>query len=218
MPTPVAGVEDLVGFGETDRHGVDQAIAVIAPIEAHLAADRRHAKRIAIAADAGNHAGNQCTRLRMFGIAERKRIEAGDRPRAHRENVAQNTADAGRGALVRLDIAWMVVTLHLEHDRKPVADSDDAGVLARSLNHPWRLGRQCAQMNFRRFVRAMLVPHRGENSELGEAWRTAEKLQNALVFLRLESVLGDQFGSDGGLVGDHKRSRFERARHAATLK
>jgi hypothetical protein len=46
----------------------------------------------------------------------------------------------------------------------------------------------------------MLVPHCGENSELGKAWRAAEKLQNTLVFLRLEPMLGDQFGSDGWLV------------------
>src|SRR4029077_2516761 len=65
------GVEDLVSLGETDRHGVDQAIAVIAPIKAYFAADRRHAERIAIAADAGDDAANQCTRLWMFGIAER---------------------------------------------------------------------------------------------------------------------------------------------------
>ena len=123
-------------------------VAVVAAMEPHLAADGRHAERIAVAADAGDHAGNEMACLRIFRIAERQRIEAGDRPRAHGEHVAQNAADAGRGALIGLDVARMVVALHLEHDGEPVADVDDAGVLARSLDHPRRLGRQRAQMDF----------------------------------------------------------------------
>src|SRR5258707_9229913 len=62
----------------------------------------------------------------------------------------------------------MVMALHLEHDRLAVTDIDDAGVLARALDHPGRLGRQPAQMQPRRLVRAVLVPHRRENPELGE--------------------------------------------------
>ena len=63
-------VEDLVLLGEADRHGVDQAVAVVAGVEAHLAADRRHAEGIAVAADAGDHAGDQMPRLRM--VADRR--------------------------------------------------------------------------------------------------------------------------------------------------
>ena len=37
-------VENLVFLGEADRHGVDQIVAVIARVEAHRAADRRHAE------------------------------------------------------------------------------------------------------------------------------------------------------------------------------
>ena len=80
-------------------------------------------------------------------IAERQRVEAGDRPRAHGEDVAQNAADAGRRALIGLDIARVVVALHLEDAGEPVADVDDAGVLARSLDDPRRLGRQLFQMH-----------------------------------------------------------------------
>ncbi len=52
-------IENLVGLGETDRHGIDQDIAVIAAVEPDLAADGRHAEGIAVAADAGDHAGHQ---------------------------------------------------------------------------------------------------------------------------------------------------------------
>ena len=37
-------VENLVRLGEAHRHGVDQVVAVVARVEAHLAADRRHAE------------------------------------------------------------------------------------------------------------------------------------------------------------------------------
>jgi hypothetical protein len=141
------GVEDLVRVGQPDRHGVDQAIAVIARMEAHRAADRRHAERIAVAADAGHDAADQAPGLVMLGIAEAERIEAGDRPRAHGEHVAQDAADAGRRALIGLDIARMIVALHLEHDRAAVADRDHAGVLARALDHVRAAGRQRPEMD-----------------------------------------------------------------------
>ena len=135
-------VKDLVGLGEADRHRVDEDVAVIAGVETHLPADGRHAEGIAVAADAGDHARHEVPRLGMFRRAKAQRVEAGDRPRTHREDVAQNAADAGGRALIGLDVARMVVALHLEDHRLPVADIDDAGILARPLDHPRRLGRQ----------------------------------------------------------------------------
>jgi hypothetical protein len=44
----------------------------------------------------------------------------------------------------------------------------------------------------------MLVPHRREDAELGEARLAADQVENALVFLRLEAVFGDQRGVMGG--------------------
>ena len=140
-------VKNLIRVGQAHRHGIDQAIAVIAAMKTHLATDGGHAEGIAVAADAGDHATDQGARFRMFRIAERQRIEAGDRPRPHGENIAQDAADAGCRALIGLDVARMVMALHLEHDGLPVADVDDAGVLARPLDHPGRLGRQRAQMD-----------------------------------------------------------------------
>jgi hypothetical protein len=141
--------------------------------------------------------------LGMLRIAERERVEAGDRPRPHGEDVAQDAADAGRRALVRLDVARVVVALHLEHHREPVADVDDAGVLARALDHPGRLGRQPAQMHLRGLVGAVLVPHRREDAELGEARRRGRSVEDALVSRRLEAVFGDKLRRDLGLVGNH---------------
>ena len=72
-------------------------------IEHELAADRGHADAVAVAADAANDAVDEVPRPRVGRVAEAQGIEDGDRAGAHREDVAQDPADAGRGALVRLD-------------------------------------------------------------------------------------------------------------------
>ncbi len=193
-------IKNLVGIGKPDRHRIDQDVAVIAGVETHLPADRWHAERIAIAADARDHARHQMPRFRMLRRAEAQCIEAGDRPCPHREHIAQNAADTGGRALIGLDVARMVVALHLEHDGLAVADVDHPGILARPLDHPGRLGRQPAQMQPRGFVRTVLVPHRGKNPELGKARHPADQLENALILVRLQPMAGDEFGGDLGLI------------------
>src|SRR5438477_12119900 len=137
-------------------------------MKSHLAADGRHAERIAVTADTSNHAGDKVPRPWMSWLPERQRVQTGDRPRAHCKDIAQDAADTGRGALIRLDEARVIVALHLEDHGEAVADVDDAGVFPWPLDHPGRLGRQPAQVNSRRLVRAMLVPHRREDSEFSE--------------------------------------------------
>ena len=61
------GVENLVRFGDADGHGVDQNIAVIARMEPHLPANGRHAKGIAIAANAFDDAGDEAAGFRVVG-------------------------------------------------------------------------------------------------------------------------------------------------------
>ncbi len=72
-------IEDAVGAGEPDRHGVDQDVAVVARIERDAAADRRHAEAVAVAADARHDAADEMARLRMVGRAEAQHVEARDR-------------------------------------------------------------------------------------------------------------------------------------------
>ncbi len=186
-------------------------------MEAHLAAHRGHAERIAVAADARHHAGHEMPRLGVLGIAEGERVEAGDRPRAHGEHVAQDAADPRGRALVGLDVARVVVALHLEDHRQPVTDVDHARVLARALDHPGRLGRQAAQMDLRRLVGAVLVPHRREDAELGEARRPADEVEDALIFVGLEAVLGDEIRRDWGFVAAHRPYLVQPPRHFTRL-
>src|SRR5690349_8234329 len=99
-------------------------------------------------------------RLGMFRRAERQRVEAGDRARAHREDVAQDAADTRCRALIRLDVTWVIVAFHLEDHGLSIADIDYAGILTRALNHPWCFCREPLQMDSGGFVRTVFIPHR----------------------------------------------------------
>ena len=46
----------------------------------------------------------------------------------------------------------------------------------------------------------MLRPHGGKNAQFGEIGRAPQDLQNAVVFVRAEPVLGDHLGGDRRIV------------------
>ena len=109
--------------------------------------------------------------------SEAQRVEQRDRPRAHREDVADDAADAGGRALIGLDERRMVVRFDLEDRAQPVADVDGAGVLARTL-HDARPGRrQRLQVNARALVAAVLGPHHREQPELEQVGLAAQQLR-----------------------------------------
>ena len=143
-----------------------------------------------------DHARHEMPGLRMVGRAEAQRVHGRDRPRAHGEDVAQNAADAGRRALIGLDVGGVVVALHLEDDAVAIADIDDAGVFARPLDDLRAGGRQGAQPFLRGFVRAVLVPHGRKDAEFGEGRLAADEVEDALIFVGLQPVRGDQFACD----------------------
>ena len=62
--------EDRVAPPDADRHRVDQDVAVVALVEPDRAADRRHAERIAVAADPRRHSGDEAPGSGMIGRAE----------------------------------------------------------------------------------------------------------------------------------------------------
>ena len=190
LPTPCGdGANQLFFAQEADAHRVDERIALVRRIERDLAGDGRNADAVAVVADALHDAGEQVANARRIERAEAQRVEHRDRTRAHREHVAQNAADAGRGALIRLDGRRMIVRLDLERDGQSVADRDDAGVLAGTLQHVRRFGREGLEQRPRVLVRAVLAPQRADDSELGERRLAAEHVDEAFVLVRRESVL-----------------------------
>ncbi len=218
------GVEDLVAPHQSQRKSVDQRISRVAAFELHLAADVRHAEAVAVRRDAAHHAFHDGVVLVQRGLVDRwvphpyrpllairvglrdrteaQRIHDGDRTRAHGEDVAQNAAHAGGRALERLDERRMIVRLDLEGAGPAVADVDDAGVLSRPLHHAAAVRGQALQVHARRFVGAVLAPHHAEDAQLGERRLAAQRLQEAVVFLRRDSVVAKHFWSDGGFFGE----------------
>ncbi len=57
-------------------------------------------------------------------------------------------------------------------------------------------GRQGPQPFLRGFVRAVLVPHGREDAELGHRRLAADQVEDALVFVGLQAVGGDEVGGD----------------------
>ena len=90
----------------------------------------------------------------------------------------------------------MVVRLHLEGDGEPVADVDDARVLAGPLEHARPRRRERPEVDARGLVGAVLAPHRREDAELDVVRLAAEDLQDSPVLVGGEVVLGDELGSD----------------------
>ena len=201
--------EDPAGWGQPDGHRVDQDVAVVGGVEIDFPADRRHAHAIAIAADPGHHPGHQVAGPRVVRAAEAQRVEVGDRPGAHGEDVAHDAADPGRSTLVGLDEGGVVVALHLEDDGLAVADIDHPGILARPLDHPCPGGRQPLQPHLGGLVGAVLAPHHRDDAELGEVGRPAEEAAKTAIFLRRQAVLGDDCWRHRGVAdrAAHARAR-----------
>ena len=150
--------------------------------------------------DAAHHAFQNAPVARagrwIVQAAEAEGIHHRDGPRAHGEDVAQNPAHAGGRALKRLDETGVVVRFDLERDRQAVADVDDAGVLARPLQHHACLGGQLLQMHARAFVGTVLAPHHAENAELGVAGLATQQAQDFFVFSGRELMGRDHFRRD----------------------
>ena len=173
---------------QADGHHVDQRVALVARVEDELAADRRHADAVAVAADAADDAVDEVARPRR---------------RPGRRTAARRGPRSGRAPIVKMSrrmpptpvaAPWygstarrVVVRLDLERDREPVADRDDAGVLARAGDDALAGGRQRPQQRLRALVRAVLAPHDAEHRQL-EVVRVAAAEP---VADRVELVVGD---------------------------
>ncbi len=171
---------------QADGHDVDERVALVARVEDQFAADGGHAHAVAVAADAADDAVHEMPGPRIRRIAEPQRVQDGDRAGAHGEDVAQDAAHAGRGALVRLHGGRVVVRFDLERDRQPVPDAQNAGVVAHPGHHSAALGRQGLEQRLGALVRAVLAPHHAEHGQLGVVGLPAELLADDL-----QLVVGD---------------------------
>ena len=135
--------------------------------------------------------------LRMVRLAEAQRVQAAIGRAPMVKTSRRMPPTPGRRALIGLDEGGMVVALHLEDEARPSPMS----ITPAFSPGPWMthgaLVGSVAQCMLRGFVGAVLVPHRREDAELGEGRLAADQVQDALVFVGLQPVLGDQLRGDG---------------------
>ena len=171
------GEEQIFFTGDAQSQRVDEWVLRIAGLEGDFTANSRDAEAISIAADAADDAVEDAAilcglffsgALARDDLAKTQRIEHGDGARAHGENVAQDSADAGGGALERLDVTGMIVRFNLEGRDEAVADVHDTGVFSGALHDQLAARRQALQVHLARFVGTMLAPHHAEDAQLGD--------------------------------------------------
>ena len=107
--SPCRGEHHPALLDDADAHRVDKAVGSIRLVEIQLAAHGGHADAVAVASDPRHHAVEEVALVGLLERTEAERVEQRDRPRTHREDVAQDAADTGRRTLVGLDGAGMIV-------------------------------------------------------------------------------------------------------------
>jgi hypothetical protein len=166
------------GREEADAHRVDETVVPVGLVENRLTADRGDADAVAVAADACDGAPEVVVRL-----GEAQTVEDGDRPGAHRDDVAEDSADSRGRPLEGLDCRRVVVRLDLERDSLAAAEVDHARVLARPLQHAVPAGGEAPQQRRRVLVAAVLRPEQREDGELEVVRVAFEQLPDAVELL-----------------------------------
>ena len=177
---------------DADAERVDQRVAEVRRVEDRLAADVRQPEAVAVATHAGHDPGQHAMGVGRVERAEAQRVHHRHRARAHRQDVADDAADAGGRALVGLDVRRVVVRLDLERDRVALADVDHAGVLADAGEGlaDRRLLRdlgELLEMHLGGLVGAVLAPHDRVHRQLRAGRPAAQDLADPLVLVGLET-------------------------------
>ena len=172
---------------------VDQRVSRVARVEVQLPADVGQAEAVPVEGDAADHAGQHPARVGGRGGPEPERVHHRHRARAHGEDVADDPADAGRRALIRLHVGRVVMRLDLEGDRVALADVDHARVVPDAREQRAgrrRLRRELPQVHLGGLVGAVLAPHDRVQGQLGAGRAAAEGLRDLGVLGLGQAELG----------------------------
>src|SRR5260370_36527665 len=107
----------------------------------------------------------------------------------------------------------MIVRFDFESGDEAVADVHDAGVFARALHDELAARWEALQVNFARFVRAVLAPHHAENAQFGNVRVAPKDLLNARIFLARYAVFGGDLRSDSDFGGSRSDGFVHNSRH-----
>ena len=168
------GPREPVGGDEPDAHRVHEHVVGVDVVEASLAADGGDADAVAVVADSLDGAVEA-----PVAVGEAQPVQEGDRPGAHRDDVAEDPAHPGRGALEGLDRRGVVVALDLEADGFAVAEIEHARVLTGALQDTFTRGGKSFQKESRMLVAAVLRPEEREHRQLEVVRLALEQLDDA---------------------------------------
>src|SRR5690606_32210260 len=146
-----------------------------------------------VRADALDDPGQHALGGRLVGPAEPQGVHHRDRAGAHGEDVADDAADPGGRALVRLHVRGVVVRLDLEGDGPAVADVNHPGVLPHADEQRVALRGlrgELPEVHLGRLVGAVLAPHHRVDRQLRAGRPPAEDLADPLVLVVLHAELG----------------------------
>ena len=131
---------------DAQAEGIDQRVARVAGVERELASDVRQSEAVPVEGDSADDARQHPPGIGRVRGPEPQGVHDRDGPRAHREDVPDDPAHAGRRALERLDVRGMVVRFDLEGNGITLADVHDAGVLADPGQQPLARRRLLAEL------------------------------------------------------------------------
>ena len=151
-------LDEILLLQDADAHRVDERVPGVARGEVHFSAERRHAHAVAVVADAADDTSEQIAVARLVEGAKPEAVEQRDGTRAHRKDVAEDAARAGRRPLVGFDGRWMVMRLDLECDRPSARQPQHAGVFTGTLDDLGTGRGECLEDRPRMLVGAMLAP------------------------------------------------------------
>ena len=211
-----AGPEDPVGRSDSEREGVDQGIQGVAVLEEDLAAHRRDPHAVPVVGDPGDGAGEEGAVLRHRQRPEAQRVHERHGAGAHREDVPQDAADPGGGALERFDEGRMVVRFDLEDGCEALADGDRAGVFAWPLEDLGRLGGEAREVAPGGFVGAVFRPHGGEHAEFSDVGGASQSLRDLLELPGGESGGERRLDGRGSVHASVNRCRLSKRRRPST--
>ena len=176
------GAGEVVDFGDAHAHSVDQRIAGVGFVKADFAGHVGDADAVAVPGDAVHDAAQQPAVVGVVRGAKTEGVKQGDGAGAHGEDVADDAAHAGGGALQGFYGGGVVVGFHFEHDRQAVADVDGAGVFrAGPGQDAGGAGGQHSQQGAGVFVAAVFAPQGAEHPQFHRVGFPAQQGYDAAV-------------------------------------
>lgn len=122
-----------------------------------------------------------------FQRTETERIQTRNRARAHREDVAEDSADTRGRSLIGFHRARVVMRFNLKGDPVLLVQRNHARVFHAARLQCFLVALEVRKDRARIFVAAVLAPHHRNHPELGQSRLPVEKFQNQVILRCFEA-------------------------------